>query len=136
MSRIFIFDNCPDTVRTLRFYLEGEGHQVLSNMEEAGALTKIELRPTDVLKKMLGWRPLPDIVLVECLDVDSEFFIRMLKSLSIAQQMVICAMTHRYPNSRINRLMSSYGVHCLNKPFNVAKLEQQLRELISVSASR
>ena len=134
MARIFIFDSCPDTVRTLRCYLEGEGHQVLSNMEEVGALTKIELRPTDALKKMLGWRPLPDIVLVECLDVDSELFIGVLKSLSIADQMTICALTHRYPNSRINRLMSSYGVRCLTKPFNVAKLEKQLRELAPVAS--
>lgn len=125
MARVFIYDRDEETIKALTAVLECQGHDVYSNM---GPLT-VELRPVNVLRLMLEQKPLPDVILVECLDVDSEGFISMLKSTSLADNMAIVGMTHKYPNGKIERLMESYGIFSMPKPFNLSRMVNFVHEL-------
>lgn len=127
-KRVFIFDSDPDTAMTMAFGLESEGHEVLTNIEQTDGKTyRAQLDTTKVIRKMLNWDPLPDVIIIECLDVDSERFMEILTSAGV--HITTLAMSHRYPNTKIERLMSEYGVFCMPKPLNVARLVDYVHQL-------
>jgi hypothetical protein len=80
---------------------------------------------------MLTWEPEPDVIIIECLDVDSEKFLEILAT-TTAKKATVIAMTHRYPNNtKLKRLMKDYGVLCMEKPLNIAKFVEYVEELQS-----
>lgn len=132
--RVFIFDNDPQLALTMAFALESEGHQVLTNVDYLpNGRTHIDLRAVEVLRKMLEWKPLPDVIIIECLEVDSEEFIRILRSTGLDEKMTILAMTHRYPNTKIERLMKHYGAFYMPKPLNVTRLVEYVHQLRGIA---
>ena len=132
MARVFIFDNDPNTAMTIAFALESQGHEVLTNIDtdEAGDY-HTNLDTSKVIRKMLKWEPTPDVIIIECLDVDSEKFLEILAT-TTAKKATVIAMTHRYPNNtKLQRLMKDYGVSCMEKPLNIAKFVESVEELQS-----
>ncbi|MBT4209949.1 MAG: hypothetical protein HOE19_03490 [Candidatus Komeilibacteria bacterium] len=114
----------------MAFGLESEGHEVLTNIEtnESGG-HHAELNTTKVIRKMLEWKPVPDVIIIECLEVDSERFMSILQGAGM-QHLTVLAMSHRYKNNtRLQRLMSEYGAFCMPKPLNVNNLVEYVQEL-------
>ena len=134
MARVFIFDNDPNLAMTMAFGLECEGHEVLTNIEnnELGGY-HAELDTTKVIRKMLEWKPVPDVIIIECLEVDSERFMSILTQAGM-QHLTVLAMSHRYANNtKLERLMRDYGAFCMPKPLNVGNLVEYVQELSTSS---
>lgn len=138
MSRIFVFDNNADTLRSVAYALQTDGHEVFTNMYtlKATGVQKINTDPVVVLKYMLGLDPLPDIVIVECLEVDGEEFIAMLKAISVSANMVILTTSHmgksQEPHGKARRLAQLYGVHFVPKPFSLKFLVPFVTNFLAV----
>jgi DNA-binding response OmpR family regulator len=128
MARAFIFDSDLNTAMTIAFGLESQGYEVLTNIDTDH---QANLDTTKVIRKMLTWEPEPDVIIIECLDVDSEKFLEILAT-TTAKKATVIAMTHRYPNNtKLKRLMKDYGVLCMEKPLNIAKFVEYVEELQS-----
>ena len=84
MARVFIFDCKVDRIRQLTRELEAAGHDVASNMDclSSTELSSRELSSTIGVNKLwTTWNgDLPDALLVECLDIDSERFLQILNT--------------------------------------------------------
>lgn len=129
MARVFIFDDDPGMAMTMAFGLECEGHEVMTNIETIDGSYHANLDTTTVVRKMLEWKPVPDVIIIECLNVDSERFLNILSSAGMSH-LTVLAMSHRYSNNaKLERLMSDHGAFCMPKPLNVAKLVDYVQEL-------
>ncbi len=132
MAQIFIFDNNSELVRSMVDVFEFNDHEVKSNIKNTNNCIDIELCPVKILRSMLEWNPSPDVILIECLDVDSEKFLSMYKATSFSKNTEIIIMTDRYHNTKMKRLMKSYKAFCMIKPFNFSKIVTYIDELILI----
>ena len=124
MARIFIFDSCPDRIRTLYYSLSGEGHDVQTNLSNINApVSRLELDPTRAVRKIwTSWQgQLPDIIIMDCLDVDSAKFLEELHRPFFKSEVCTIVMTPytSRANGLLRRLMSGFGVFCMERPFAV-----------------
>lgn len=123
MARIFIFDSCPDRIRTLYYAFKGEGHDVRTNMDNVAApISRQDLDPVRALRQIyLTWNGLPDIIISDSLDVDSAKLLEELHKPRFQSQVRVILMTPNTPrsNTLLRRLMDNYGVFCMDRPFAV-----------------
>lgn len=125
MKRIFIFDACPRRIWTMYHSLRSCGHDVMTNMSnvESLAMTKYELDPVRAIRRMWEvWEgKLPQTVIVDSLDVDSAKFLEELHKPSFRSDIRVILMTPETPraNTLVERLMASYQVFCMPRPFEV-----------------
>lgn len=127
MARVFIFDCRVDRIRQLTQEMEAAGHDVASNMEclNSPELTTRELSSTIGVNKLWSaWDgDLPDVLLVECLDLDSERFLQILNTPFPKRDVQVIVMSdhHARANTRLRRLMAIYNAFCVDWPIDIVR---------------
>jgi len=127
MARVFIFDCKVDRIRQLTRELEAAGHDVASNMDclSSTELSSRELSSTIGVNKLwTTWNgDLPDALLVECLDIDSERFLQILNTPFPKNNIQVIVMSdhHARNNTKLQRLMATYNAFCVEWPINIVR---------------
>ncbi len=136
MSRIFIFDDNYDTIRTLGCALEchGQGHEVLTNVVLPKGTTKPKIitNPVDVLGLLASTRPFPDLIVAETGTVDGGWLCGLVHDLEMSKRCSIVLTGHRH-NEKVRHLEKLYQVSFWAKPFNTLKFVEYIETFFAVS---
>lgn len=134
MSRIFIFDDNHDTIQTMRYALESQGHDIYANLvlkpgEPSPRLVK---NVVDVVGLLVGLRPFPDLVIAETDSIDGAWLGGLIYDMELGQNCSLILMG-REENEKIKQLKKLYGAHFWAKPFNVMTFVNYIETFLAIT---
>lgn len=144
MARIFIFDGNPDTIRSVGRVLESRphytevGHTVYSNLigykdpKTGFPRQRLITNPIDVMKVYGRIRPLPEIILADCSQVNGIWLCGLLKDCGLADNALVVLMTHNEQDKKILHTCRLYQAQFIRKPFNIHQITNLVDDWLSV----
>ncbi|MBU1203078.1 hypothetical protein KKH39_03520 [Patescibacteria group bacterium] len=136
MSRIFIYDDNADTIKTLRHALEtsGAGHEVLANIvwSNQDKQAKLVTSAVDVIGLLIQTRPFPDVVIAEAERIDGNWLCGLIYDMELGKNCSVILVGHK-KTKKIEHLLKLYGAHFFPKPFNVLHFVEYIETFLAVS---
>ncbi|MFA5126445.1 MAG: hypothetical protein WC465_00390 [Patescibacteria group bacterium] len=134
MSRIFIFDKDHSTITALCQALEGNGHEVLTNivLPKGSTSPKMVLHPVDVIGLLASTRPFPDVIIAETSEVDGGWLCGLVYDMEMSQKCSVILTGHHHTD-QVRHLQELYRVPFWSKPFNVMRFVEYIETFFAVS---
>jgi DNA-binding response OmpR family regulator len=145
LARIAVFDTTYTSIRTIYYALEGEGHQVVTNVFPEKVYGKLVMKmvtdPLSLVTKILTprlvdgqvVRPIPDVFIIDFLNLDGEKIASILKQIHSTRSVPVIALSHKGKNIDRQKLLQLYGTHYIPKPFNVWNVVDHVETFLGVT---
>lgn len=145
MARIAVFDTDYPSLRTIYYALEGNGHQVVTNVfpeKVHGQLVmKMITEPISLVTKTLAPRVIdghaiqmvPDLFIIDFLNLDADKIMYMLKRITSTKNVPVIAISQKDESIDRRRLLELYGTHYIPKPFNVWTVVERVEAFLGVT---